>query len=314
MDIELKSDEHGLNWLESPDTVDYQLHIDLDCPASPAFAIDLVETQQELEQAFVFAEKYQCKRFYFVSHPCAENTTYCFKELPYIQTFKSLDFDFFGKKITLNVLPEGCDEIKHVTYLRLTSSHPVRFNQYLNFTQLKKLFVTYHKSSSGWLSHEGLVDLTIRKYKADDLTGLSNLKSLKRLSLLQGSVKSLNGIEHLKHLETLEIYSVRNLTDLTALLNAPHIENLIIKAYSKVTDWNFLSGMKQLKFLYLEKADSIEFFNALPNLVVAGVNKIEDNNRAPEERIFEQYEESDLPDKQRAIATHDYHYIEDYYT
>ena len=86
------------------------------------------------------------------------------------------------------------------------------------------------------------------------------MKSLKRLKLVQGSLKSLDGIENLKNLETLHIYGTRNLTDLSALLKSSSIQNLIFKSYTKNTDWDFLAEMKQLKFISLNEAKSIEFF------------------------------------------------------
>lgn len=119
------------------------------------------------------------------------------------------------------------------------------------------------------------------KLKVDDLTAFSGLTSLKRLHLQRISIKSLKGIGDLPNLETLYVDDLRYLTDVSNLVDAKSLENIRFIPFKKVTDWDFLVNMPQLKLIGLDVAESVGFMEQMPNLVCAWCVKIKDKNEKP---------------------------------
>lgn len=272
---------------------DFDLTLLANAP-TPGFVMDEVQNEQDFQTNLHLAEQYHCQ--WLKLGAWGDDLSFSFKAFPYVNQLRALIFDFSGKRNALTLLPNDRTHLEAVKELEITANHAFDFSEYSALTQLKKLTVSHHKTSSGWLEHDGVVDLTIHKYKADDLTALSKMQSVKRLTLVQSSIKSLRGIEQLSHLETLHIQSARNLTDLTPLLKSPCIENLIFDAYTKVIDWDFLADIKQLKQLNVKEAQSIQFTQDLPNLIFLNADKIHDKNRMPEKVIHERYEALNLPE------------------
>ncbi len=236
----------------------------------------------DLKDGFALFEKYGCKS---IGITCWQPDTHiCFKELPYpyIDEVRILMFDFYQKNCSLNLLTKSNKAPKSLVELELLSEKSIKFNQHHLLDKLKILKVQHQKRSESWMEHEGIIDLTILKYRYDNLLPLSKMKSLKRLKIVQGSIKSLEGIEKLKNLETLHIYDTRRLTSLDSLLKSSSIKNLIIEAYSKITDWDFLSEMKQLRQLNLTTASSLKFASKLPNLIFLRSRKVLDKDRSLE--------------------------------
>lgn len=293
--------ENEFGELEYTSTLGCTVEISPKAPR-PGIVIESLNSQKELENIFDSVSKYHFRWFRLTFS--LDDLKINFSDIPSVLNFDSIEMSFLEKNISLNLLPESkkLPLFNKIKEFILVSQYSIEFDQYLALTNLKRLVVQYHKKSSSWLEHEGIIDLTIHKYKADDLTTLSKMKSLKRLKLVQGSVKSLNGIENLKNLETLHIHSVRNLTDLTSLLKSTSIENLVLEAYSKVIDLGFLSEMKQLKLVRLKEAKSIHFLNELPNILFAGIEKVQDKDNSPQNNIHEKMESSGLSDEQYSKA------------
>lgn len=235
--------------------------------------------QEQLDMAMFYAEKYQVP--YIGIEIQKDNVSLDFSNLDYINKIKHLSFYVFGKKFSLNILPKNCNEINSIDYLKFYSDYPCNFNQFDLFKNLKKLDIIYHNNSTSWLKLDNLLDLYIYKFKEDDLSSLSTLINLKRLHLQKGSLKSLKGIGDLPNLETLYVDDLRYLTDVSNLVDAKSLENIRFIPFKKVTDWDFLATMPQLKLIGLDVAESVGFMEQMPNLVCAWCVKIKDKNEKP---------------------------------
>lgn len=238
-----------------------------------------IHNQGHLEAAMKKAERYQVDNLWIKVF--RDNVSLDFSDIPYINKIKTLEFDIAGKKFSLNILPKDHTEITSVTWLTFHSEHPYNFDQFDVFTKLIKLDITGHVKAMSWTKLSHLIDLYIFKLKVDDLTAFSGLTSLKRLHLQRISIKSLKGIGDLPNLETLYVDDLRYLTDVSNLVDAKSLENIRFIPFKKVTDWDFLATMPQLKLIGLDVAESVGFMEQMPNLVCAWCVKIKDKNEKP---------------------------------
>lgn len=292
MTIKLQVEEDG-----TIESVDDELNLMIARPntSTAAAGMDVISSDR-LVEAFKICEKYGAKSIGISCY--LPDMDLCSDNFPYINNVKMLMVDFSGKKHSLNLLSNSGLPPEKLVQLELRSLHGLEFDQFNLLEKLKVLDVSCFKKSASWLEHEGIIDLTISKFKEKDLSSLVKMKSLKRLKIVQGSLQSLDGIENLKNLETLHIHSLRSLTSLEALLKSPSLKNLIFESYTKTTDWSFLSEMKQLRQLNLTEAISIEFTKDLPNLIFCYSRKVHDKNREPESVIWDRYRKLNLEDGQ----------------
>ncbi|WP_152601927.1 hypothetical protein [Burkholderia paludis] len=133
---------------------------------------------------------------------------------------------------------------------------------------LKKIAVElFSESDLFWIGQfPDIVDLAIYHYPGKDLMPLAGLNKLKRLCLVEGGVRSLHGIERLSHLAIVHVVSCRRLADVSALLEAKSIEHIMFEKFRGIKNWSFLSKKINLKTVWLEVAESIDFIRHLPNL------------------------------------------------
>lgn len=235
-----------------------------------------IHNQGQLEAAMKKVERYQVDNLWIKVF--RDNVSLDFSDIPYINKIKTLEFDIAGKKFSLNILPKDHAEITSVTWLTFHSEHPYNFDQFDVFTKLIKLDITGHVKTMSWTRLSHLIDLYIFKLKVDDLTAFSGLTSLKRLHLQRISIKSLKGIGDLPNLETLYVDDLRYLTDVSNLVDAKSLENIRFIPFKKVTDWDFLVNMPQLKLIGLDVAESVSFMEQMPNLVCAWCVKVKDES------------------------------------
>lgn len=235
-----------------------------------------IHSQEQLELCMQKAEKYQVDNLWI--RVMRDNVSLDFANIPYISQIKILEFEIMGKKFSLNILPKNQTELPAMVWFMFYADYPCHFDQFEVFINLKRLEIIGHKNAMSWTKLSHLVDLFIFKLKVDDLIPLSGLKSLKRLHLKRISIKSLNGIGNLTNLETLYVDDLRYLTDVSNLVDNKTLENIRFILFKKVTDWEFLVNMPQLKLIGLDVADSIGFMEKMPNLVCAWCVKVKDKN------------------------------------
>ena len=265
-----------------------------------------IVNQNQLNESFKFIERYNVLYLNLIVYK--DDVTLSFKELNYIKYLETIYFNFYGKNCNLDILPIDCLKLDSLIECELINESPMPFNQFYALKNLKKLTVSYHKKSLGWMELESLFDLKIHKFKEENLTSLKAMKSLKRLNLEKGTLKSVDGIENLSNLETLIINDLRQLNDLRALEKASSLENIIFRPYKKIQDWDFLLKLPTLKLIALDKAKSIEFFDKMPRLVFGRVEDVLDGNLQPQYRLEEKYQDTDISDSQysKAVAPNIY--------
>lgn len=265
-----------------------------------------VSNQNQLNEGFKFAEEYNALYLRLIVYK--DDVSLSFENLGYIKKLNTIYFNFYGKNNKLKLLPNTCLKLNSLLEMEFIAEYPVLFNQFYAISNLKKLTISYHKKSIGWIELENLFDLKVHKFQENDLTSLKKMKYLKRLNLEKGSLKSLNGIENLINLETLIINDLRYLTGLKALEKASSLENIIFRPYKKVEDWEFLLNLPKLKLIALDKAESISFFDKMPNLIFGSVANVIDGNFQPQYRIEEKYQNTGIPNSQysKAIAPNTY--------
>lgn len=161
-----------------------------------------------------------------------------------VSSFLTKDFSPISKYLELEDLSLG-----------ETKSISVNVDFITSFKNLKRFYNDGMKKGLEVLS--GLTQLevlTLRGVKMANLKFVENLQNLKELNLLFGSYKDLSSISKLKQLEELEISRTR-----------------------QIPDYNFLSGLINLKTLCFEGMSKME---ALPDLSsLKNLNKIQiDNN------------------------------------
>jgi hypothetical protein len=158
---------------------------------------------------------------------------------------------------------------------------PKHFFSFPTLPALKVLDVTFDAKACDWQQHNGIIDLTVRGLKENDLTQFSGMKSLRRLTLVGGSIKSLDGIEKLPNLEILHIVKTQQLLLLEPLTKTKQLRCIVFEAYKKVTNLAFLSSVKSLTWLSVQEADNVQFVENLPNLQFVVCHKIGDKNDSP---------------------------------
>ncbi len=158
---------------------------------------------------------------------------------------------------------------------------PKNFFSFPTLQALKVLDVTYDSKACDWKQHDGIIDLTLRGFKENDLSQLVGMTSLKRLSIVGGTIKSLNGIENLANLETICFYKTQQLLSMDGLLNSTSLRNIKCEAYRKVKNWNFLAAKKNIENLSFEEADSLQFIAHLPALNFIYCKKVGDKDQSP---------------------------------
>jgi hypothetical protein len=187
---------------------------------------------------------------------------------------KDLAINFGDKECKLFYSNKTNKLFKQLKNFEFRGIFPRNFPSFKLMSTLDKLTVEYTLEHCDWTEHEGIIDLIVHHYKANDLRPLAKMKSLRRLCLVQSSLKTLDGIEDIPNLETVYVVQAKNLTDLSALLKAKKVRNVLFESYSKVTNWDFLVGMPQLEHLNLHEVDNIEFISRLPNLVFFYAQKL----------------------------------------
>ncbi|MDO4729358.1 MAG: leucine-rich repeat domain-containing protein [Bacteroidota bacterium] len=131
---------------------------------------------------------------------------------------------------------------------QLTLSCPTNFKNISNLTTLDSLYI-----------RDGINNFADIEYPLN----------LKELIIANTKIKSLEGIEKLQNLKKLELISNKKLLSISAI-NAINIENLTINSCYKINDLKILIKNKSIKFLYIDKLDSIKTISPIEQLVTLG--------------------------------------------
>jgi hypothetical protein len=222
--------------------------------------------------------RFECRRVHLTVYA---GDVVDFDQIKRPDRIRQMHLSFFERKIDCQVSDSGA-RFTGLADLTVTGKFPKRFFDFSKLPALKLLDVDYQENHLSWQRHPGLLELKVRGCSAQDLRAFSGLTGLKRLRLLRGSIASLNGIEALPNLDTLFTYSTQKLLDVQALSRSASLRNLMYEACKKITNWDFLTAMPELRWLNFEVIDSVQFISQLPKLIHVHVaQKILDGDRTP---------------------------------
>jgi hypothetical protein len=222
--------------------------------------------------------RFECRRVHLTAYA---GDVVDFDQIKRPDRIRQMNISFFERKIDCQV-SDGGASFAGLTDLTVTGKFPKRFFDFSKLPALKLLDVDYQENHLSWQQHPGLLELKVRACSAADLRAFAGMTGLKRLRLLRGSIASLNGIEALPHLDTLFTYSTQKLMDVRALTRSMSLRNLMYEACKKITNWDFLIAMPELRWLNFEVIDSVQFISQLPKLIHVHVaQKILDGDRTP---------------------------------
>jgi len=140
------------------------------------------------------------------------------------------------------------DIVKINSLEQLTLSCPTNFKNLRDLTTLNSLYI-----------RDGINDFADIEYPLN----------IKELIIANTKIKSLDGIEKLQNLKKLELTSNKNLQSISAI-NSINVENLIINSCNKISDLKSLTQNKSIKFLYIDKLDSIKTISPMEQLITLG--------------------------------------------
>lgn len=122
---------------------------------------------------------------------------------------------------------------------------------FLCFSRLQKVFMTWRPKAESLLLHEGLTRLNVENYPGDDLIPLARLHRLKELQLTSRKLNSLQGIENLPVLERLDLYSCPKLSSLEPLTACDRLKTLEIESCKQIKSLSGIEALGNLKTLHL---------------------------------------------------------------
>jgi hypothetical protein len=138
------------------------------------------------------------------------------------------------------------------------------FNVDLNrFPNLGKLFVSGARPVV--LGGAPLTSLSYMGSRESDCRFVRGVSSLRSICLQTTKTKTLAGLESLTELECLKLMAAPNLLDASALESCPILRTIHVEACKRL-DQSFLSHLKAVKKLFIDKVDSLEFVKELPYL------------------------------------------------
>jgi hypothetical protein len=138
-----------------------------------------------------------------------------------------------------------------------------------NFPDLEECAVEYSPRLEGLQTCKNLLELNLTNYNSSnkDFSDYHHLEKLKKLMLIQPKITSLEGIGTLTNLRTLDffratkletIYSIKELKDT--------LEEVQFESCRKITDFESLAELKNLKKLVISKSGEIKSLSFLKSL------------------------------------------------
>lgn len=128
------------------------------------------------------------------------------------------------------------NKLNNARHLGITEYGPIDFS---NFKRLESLGYEWFAKTKGFETLVNLKQLSLSKYKSNDLSVMQNYPNLEGLNLFYGKINNLSGIENLEKLNDLMLYNLRDLEDLSTFKGNPNVEILDITSCKKL-DINIL--------------------------------------------------------------------------
>jgi hypothetical protein len=149
------------------------------------------------------------------------------------------------------------------------------FSKLKNLTSLE-LF--YNKFLHSFFTLENLQSLTLHKLKIKHSSEFQLLKKLRVLNISQSSLTEITEFSNLKELKTIELRYFPKLDKIEPLTNCSQIENLYFQNCKKITDWNCIEKVLNLKSITFENCGLIPSVKWLKKLPLKNFRLIGDTN------------------------------------
>lgn len=148
------------------------------------------------------------------------------------------------------------------------------------FTKLQHIGSDYWKGLVNLEQTYSLTSLVICKYPSPNLLLFSSLRNLRELHIYSSQILSLAGIEHLP-IRELCLVGNNRLEDVQAINKLANLECLKIERCKRLENFTFLKGNPNIEDLFIDKLDSIDFVEFMPNLKKINFWNCKDGNMTP---------------------------------
>lgn len=197
----------------------------------------------------------------------------------------------------LNKLSETLQDISFIEDI----GNVINFESIYNLKEMRKIYIhdkqkfTFDVSRFTKLQHLGgdywnglinldkaysLTSLVICKYPFPNLVQFSALRNLEILHIYGSKIQNLDGVEKLS-IRELSLARNNKLDDIHKINEVSSLENLEIECCKKLLDFSFLKGNPNIKDLFIDKLDSIDFVESMPNLKKINFWNCKDGNMTP---------------------------------
>lgn len=197
----------------------------------------------------------------------------------------------------LNKLSETLQYISFIQDIR----NVINFESIYNLKEMRKIYIhdkqkfTFDVSRFTKLQHLGgdywnglinldkaysLTSLVICKYPFPNLVQFSALRNLEILHIYGSKIQNLDGVEKLS-IRELSLARNNKLDDIHKINEVSSLENLEIECCKKLLDFSFLKGNSNIEDLFIDKLDSIDFVESMPNLKKINFWNCKDGNMTP---------------------------------
>ncbi len=197
----------------------------------------------------------------------------------------------------LNKLSETLQDISFIQDI----GNVINFESIYNLKEMRKIYIhdkqkfTFDVSRFTKLQHLGgdywnglinldkaysLTSLVICKYPFPNLVQFSALRNLEVLHIYSSKIQNLDGVEKLS-IRELSLARNNKLEDIHKINEVSSLENLEIECCKKLLDFSFLKGNSNIEDLFIDKLDSIDFVESMPNLKKINFWNCKDGNMTP---------------------------------
>jgi len=207
----------------------------------------------------------------------AKNVVVDFKELNKLS--ETLQYISFIEDIGNVINFESIYNLKEMRKIYIHDKQKFTFDV-SRFTKLQHLGGDYWNGLINLDKAYSLTSLVICKYPFPNLVQFSALRNLEILHIYGSKIQNLDGVEKLS-IRELSLARNNKLDDIHKINEVSSLENLEIECCKKLLDFSFLKGNSYIEDLFIDKLDSIDFVESMPNLKKINFWNCKDGNMTP---------------------------------